>query len=181
GDRGLPLLARQRRRHRFFGERGDGRHRHETAVLRLQEYVFEVGRIVDRIGGGNELYAIAAVGDVDVDDIIAVEHRLKSVGKPGDVDAEIGSALAVDGDGKLRLGRIDGQARLLEAGVLFHRVDDLVGGFAQRLAVVADKRELQAVAGAANAEAVGLHRKDAQARHLFGEVAYLGHDLLLAA
>ena len=66
-------------------------------------------------------------------------------------------------------------------GVLLHLGDDLHRSVAERRAVVADQRELQAVAGAANAEAVGLHRKDAHARHLPGEPADLGHDLLLAA
>ena len=51
------------------------------------------------------------------------------------------------------------QARLLEARVLLHLGDDLVGRVAELLVVVADQRELQAVAGAANAEAVRLDRE----------------------
>ena len=48
------------------------------------------------------------------------------VGEAGDVDAEVGGALAVDLDGKLRLGGVVGQPRLLEARVLLHLGDDLV-------------------------------------------------------
>src|SRR5690606_446491 len=115
----------------------------------------KIGRIVDRIGGRYEFNAIAAVGDIDVSDVIAVEHRLERIGQPGNVNAEVRGALAIDGDGKLRLGRIHRQPRRFETGIFLHGVDDLVGGLAQRLAVVADKRKLKAVAGAADAEAVG--------------------------
>ena len=90
------LLARQRRRHGALGQRGDGRHRHEAAVGRLQEDVLEVGRIVDRIGGRDQLHRVAAVFDEDVADLAAVEHRLQRLGEAGDVDAEVGGALAVD-------------------------------------------------------------------------------------
>ena len=66
-------------------------------------------------------------------------------------------------------------------GSSLHLVDDLDRRLAQRLAVVADQRELQAVAGAADAEAVGLDREDAHARHLPDEPVDVGRDLLLAA
>ena len=63
------------------------------------------------------------------------------------------------------VGSIDRRG-VLEARVLLHLGDDLHRGVAKRLAVVADERELQAVAGATDAKAVGLHREDAHARHL---------------
>ena len=132
----------------------------------LQEDVLEIGRIVDRVGGRDQLHRVAAVVDEDVADLVAVEHGLQRLGEAGDVDAEVGGALAVDRDGQLRLRGVAGQPRLLEARVLLHLGDDLVGGVAELLVAVADDGELQAVAGAADAEAVGLHRDDAHARHL---------------
>ena len=97
GDRGLLLLAGQRWRQRrarvsvAMVDIGT-----IAAVRRLQEDVLEVGRIVDRVGGRDQLHGIAAVADIDVADLVAVEHRLLRVGQPGDVDAEIGGALAID-------------------------------------------------------------------------------------
>ena len=58
-------------------------------------------------------------------------------------------------DRELRLGRVVGEARLLEARVLLHLGDDLGRRRAEVGIVVADDGELQAVAAAANAEAVG--------------------------
>jgi hypothetical protein len=103
------------------------------------------------------------------------------VGKPRDVDAEIGGALPVDRHGELRLRGVDRKPRLLEARVIFHPADDLQGGFGQRCAVIADQCQLEAIAGAADTEAVGLHREDAHGRHFLGDPVDVGHDLLLAA
>ena len=162
-------------------QRGDGRHRHIASVRRLEEHVLEVGRIVDRVGGRDQLHGIAAVADVDVADLVAVEHRLLRVGQPADLDAEVGGAGAIELDCELRLRGVNREARLLKARVLLQLVDDFLRRRAELRAVIADQRELQAVAGAANAQAVRLHGENAQAWHLFRQLGDFGRDLLLSS
>ena len=175
------LLAGQLRRDGAFIERGDGCHRHDLAVAGLDEQIFEIGRIVDRPCIGGQKHRIGLAVHIDVDHRAAVEQRLDGGGQAGDVDAHVGGALAVDGDRKLGLRRLIGQARLAEAGVLVHRLHDLLRSGCQLLVVAAENGELQAAAGAANAQAVGLDDVDAQTRHPRRGGIDVGDDVVLAA
>ena len=180
-DRPHLLFALQRGRHGLFGQRRDGRHRHEAAVAGLEEDVLEVGRIVDRVGGRDQLHGKAAVVDEHLADFAAVEHRLDGAVQPGDRNAEIGCPLTVDPDRQLRLcGRI-GEPRLLEARIVLHLGDDLVCRVTELDIAVAQKGELQPASGASYAEAVGLEGEGPHARHLRHQPVDVLHDLLLAA
>jgi hypothetical protein len=151
------------------------------AIARLEEDILQIRRIVDRVGGRDDLHGVGAVVDEDLADLAAVEHGLQRLGHSGDVDSEVGSTLAIYLDRKLRLGDIGRQSRGSEAGIVLHLLDDGGRGMAELLVIVADQRELEAGAGAANAEAVGLEGEGANAGHCLQALVDFLHDLLLRA
>jgi hypothetical protein len=83
-------------------------------------------------------------------------NGLQGRGKPGDVDAEIGRTLAVDGHGELRLVGLVVEPHILEPPAVFDLATSSAAAWAELGMVVADERHLQAIAGAADAEAVRL-------------------------
>src|SRR5690606_11158843 len=82
---------------------------------------------------------------------------------------------------KLRLGDVVGQARLVEAGLAFQIGYDCLRRRIELRIIVADHRELQAAAGAAEAQAVGLTGESAYALAVGDAALNVVDDLLLAA
>ena len=131
-----------------------------AAVGGLQEDVLEVGRVVDRVGGRDQLHVVAAVVDEDrrrprrrraspaaprprpVMSMPRSEARSRSI-----ATASCGCVGSMDSRGCWKRGSFSISATILSAAS------------PSVVVVVADDGELQAVAGAADAEAVRLHRR----------------------
>ena len=98
------LFSGKRRRNGLFDQACDCRDRYETPVTGLDEDVFQIGRVVDRIRRGDEFHVEGPVVDEHLADLAAVKHGLHRRSQAVDIDPEVRCALAVDRDRKLRLG-----------------------------------------------------------------------------
>jgi hypothetical protein len=132
-DRAHLRLARELRRHGALLDLDDGRERHHRARRRSARRSFSrspgsfTGAVVVE-----HLHVVALVVDEDLADGAAVEHRLDRLAEAVDDDAEVGGALAVDGDEELGLGGVVVEPHLAEARVLLQAFDQGFGHLGER-------------------------------------------------
>ena len=128
--------------------------------------VLEVARIVDGAVGRLRAHRDGVALDVVFAHLLAVEQRGERRAERLHRHAEIGGRLAVDRDGELRLRRVVVDAHRVEAGPVLQRLAHLLRLVGERVVVGAGDGELQALAAAADAEAVRLARGDLHAGDL---------------
>ena len=181
GHRALAILAAEARRDRDLVDGHERRERDEAAVGRLDEQVLQIGRIVDRPSAGLDLNLDDLVADEEIGGLLVVDHGVDETGDGLDRHAELGCRLAVDADGKLRLRGVVVGARVAEARRLRQPARELHRDVGELGVVRSGDGEAQALAAAADAEAVGGLQGDREAGDVGELLLQLGLNGLLAA
>ena len=175
------VLALEVRRHRRFPEGHQRSQRHHPAARRAKLDAIEPGGILDHAVGRLQADLDRIVADVEIAEVAAVEQGLDEGRDILDRDAEVGGALAIDVDRKLRLGGVVVEPDIAEGRVVAHRRLQRVGGGGDLVIVVAGDREAQPLPAATDAEAVGRIGEDLDARNVAEPGIEIGGDFLLAA
>ena len=107
-DRPTLFGAVKFRRDTLFDDPGDARQGHQATIFRPDVEIAQVRgvRHRDRFGGQEDRHCLIA--DIEIDDVVAPDHRAQGLGNIVEIDPEVRRALAINLHRELRLGRLVG-------------------------------------------------------------------------
>ena len=145
--------------------------------------VYEVGRVVDRAALGLEEDRNRLIGDIEVGDLVTVDHGAERRRDAVERQAEIGGAAPVEVHGELWLRRLVGDVGIAEVREVFlDGPGERPGGLEDVLVVRPEQGHLDAGGAApAQPQRVRAGDPDPGTGNLRQGAAQLPHDLLLAA
>ena len=174
-------FAPQLGRDRPLAHRDEGGERHHASLAGADEDVLQVARILDRAVGRGGAHRDGVAVDIELAHLAPVEECGERRPERLHRDAEIGGGLAVDADGELRLRRVVVERHASKAGSSSIAACIVSAASASSPYSVPVMAKLQALAAAADAEAVRRARGDRDAGNRLQLAVQLLRDLPAAS